>query len=491
VNRVQPSAIIDIGSNTIRLVVFGGPPRVPVVLYNEKLMAGLGRGVIADGMLSASAVECALVGLARFKALVDSMDVAAFRVVATAAVRDATNGQDFLDKIRALGLPVELLSGEAEARASGYGVISEIPGADGVVADLGGGSLELVRVAQGGISQLTSLPLGILNVSDIRSEGDGALRRYVQSLIAQTSWAWRSHNLPLYLVGGSWRSLARFHIHHSGFPLPVLGNYSIPPQEIRHVSDAIQNMDSAALKAIPAMPNGRVPMIADAAALLAALVEVISPSAIITCAFGLREGLLFQTLGENERKKDPLIEGVRFAIATQDHLRGYGDALFRWTERLFGHQHDALSRLRHASCLLTGARWASNPDFRATSGEELALHGNWVGVTARDRAIMGMALYVGLGGTGNAPEILGELADSAALKKARAWGLALRLAQRLSGGSAAILDRSRLTLTGNTLRLELPPALAALDDPAVHRRLERLCKALAADAYEIAITELT
>jgi exopolyphosphatase / guanosine-5'-triphosphate,3'-diphosphate pyrophosphatase len=490
VSAGQRRAIIDIGSNTIRLVVFGGAPRVPIVLYNEKLIGGLGRDVISDGKLSERTMTSAVIGLARFKTLVASMDVSAFRVVATAAVRDATNGEEFVDRVRALGLPVELLSGEAEAQASGHGVISAIPRADGVVADLGGGSLELVRITQGHISQQVSLPIGILNVSEIRAQGDGALRRHVQKLVAQSSWAWRSHNLPLYLVGGSWRSLARVHIHVTGFPLPVLGNHMMMPEEIRPMSDAIQLMDRAAIKSVPSMPTGRASMVADAAAMLAALVEAISPSQIITCAFGLREGLLYEALDAAERKQDPLIEGVRFATATQDQFPGHGDALVRWLDSLFGHEKRALSRLRHAVCLLIGTGWASNPDFRALSGEELALRGNWVGVTARDRAMMGMALYVGLGGTGEAPAILSQLADTASLQVARSWGLALRLAQRLSGGATQILAQSKIECDGQTITLHLADGLAALNDPSVRRRLERLGNAMSAAASAVAITKL-
>jgi exopolyphosphatase / guanosine-5'-triphosphate,3'-diphosphate pyrophosphatase len=472
VSECNRRAIIDIGSNTIRLVVFGGAARAPVVLYNEKLMAGLGRGVVSTGNLTADAMKVALVGLARFKTLIDSMELSSTRVVATAAVRDAKNGQMFL-------------SGEAEAQASGYGVISAIPEADGVVADLGGGSLELVRVRHGEVSKQVSLPIGILNAAEIRTEGTGSLRRHIQKLIARTSWAWRSDNLPLYLVGGSWRSLARVHIHQTSFPLPVIGSHRIAPQDVRPMSDMIQTMDRAAIKAIPLMPAGRVPLVADAAALLAALVEAISPSEIITCSFGLREGLLFEGLDAEERRKDPLIEGIRFATATQDQFPGHGDALLQWLNGLFGAEENAFSRLRHAVCLLIGTGWASNPDFRALSGEELALHGNWAGVTTSDRAIMGMALYVGLGGAKEPPPILAQLADLKSLEIARTWGLALRLAQRLCGGSKSILDRSGIAVENQKLMLHLPDELAALDDPSVRRRLERLGSAMSVTSSEI------
>ncbi len=471
-------AIIDIGSNTIRLVVFGGAPRVPVVLYNEKLMAGLGRGVVAQGKLADDAVTAALTGLARFRTLVSMMDVASLRVVATAAVRDARNGAAFLKQVRALGLPVELLSGAQEAMASGHGVISAIPTAHGVVADLGGGSLELVRVEGGKVYDHASLPIGILSAAGIRAGGTGKLRRHIQQLIAPIPWGRHCNNLPLYLVGGSWRSLARVHIHHSRFPLSILGNYTMAAPEARPLADAVEAMDKAAIKAIPGMPSGRAPMVADAAALLAALVEAISPSTLVTCSFGLREGLLFEALSASERAKDPLIEGVRFATAAQDQFPGHGTALMRWMDGLFRDEPPALARLRHAACLLVGTGWASNPDFRAVSGEELALHGNWTGIDAADRAILGMALYVGLGGTGEAPAILRQLADKASLDTARQWGLALRLAQRLSGGASAILRGSSLTRTGGELMLTLDQSLASLDDGSVQRRLLALGQAL-------------
>jgi exopolyphosphatase / guanosine-5'-triphosphate,3'-diphosphate pyrophosphatase len=481
----QRRAIIDIGSNTIRLVVFGGSPRVPVVLYNEKVMAGLGRAVFSSGKISESAMTIACAGLQRFKVLLGAMDVATLRVVATAAVRDASNGREFLSKVRDIGFAVELLSGEQEANASGHGVISAIPGADGVVADLGGGSLELVRVAEGKVLQRTSLPFGILSVAMMRAQGTGKLRRHVQALIAQIPWAWQCNNLPLYLVGGSWRSLARVHIHMTGFPLSVLGNYTMSASEARPMSDAIQLMDKAALKMIPSMPSGRTALVGDAAALLAALVEAISPSNLVTCAYGLREGLLYEALVPTEQAKDPLIEGVRFATAHLDQFPGHGEALTLWLGRLFAHEPAALSRLRDAAALMVGTGWASNPDFRALSGEELALHGNWSGVDARDRAIIGMALFVGLGGTGETPSLLSQLADEPSLKIARGWGAALRLAQRLSGGAASILHQTIALRQGTELELAIPSALASLCDDSVRRRLGRLAQVTGATESRI------
>lgn len=481
-------AIIDIGSNSVRLVIFGGAARAPVVLYNEKLMAGLGRGVIAEGRLSDEAQAQAISGLARFREIVDSMGVVSLDAVATAAVRDAENGGEFLAKAAHAGVPARLLSGEDEAVASGFGVISAIPDADGVVADLGGGSLELVRVYDGAVHDRVSLPLGILTVPKIRAGGIGRLRKHVQTLIAGIPWAWRCNGLPLYLVGGSWRSLARVHMERAGFPLSVIGSYDFPPEDARPLADEIASMDKNRIKLVPGMPSARVPMVEDASALLAALVAAISPSHLVTCAFGLREGLLFQALSREERALDPLLEGVGFATMSQQQVPGYGRALMRWLDGLFGTEPEEMARLRHAVCMMRGTGWASNPDFRALGGEELALHGNWIGVTASDRAIMGMALFVGMGGKAEPPSILSRLAEPDALGLARKWGTAIRLAQRLSGGAPAILDRTTLARKGSSLTLSLPHGLAALQDSTLRRRLDVLATSLGLADAQICLT---
>jgi exopolyphosphatase / guanosine-5'-triphosphate,3'-diphosphate pyrophosphatase len=472
-------AIIDIGSNSVRLVVFGGHPRAPVALYNEKLAAGLGKTVIASGVLDTAAADAAIAVLARFKALIDAMHIDSLRVVATAAVRDASNGGAFLNRVRATGLPVELLTGDEEAVASGYGVISAIADADGIAADLGGGSLELVRISGGQVHDRISLPLGILRIPEIRGRGVGRLARYVQQLADEYPWLREAKDLPLYLVGGSWRSLARVHIELTGFPLPVIANHIIPPGDARMLVDKLAEMDRATLKQIRGLPQGRIVFLSDAAALLAALSAALDPSQLVVCASGLREGLLFQSLSAEERAQDPLIAGAQFAADQQRRFPGYGEALANWLDGLFEQEAGDIARLRHAACLLADLGWASNPDFRAIAAEELALHGNWVGVNAQDRGVIASALYASFGGNpNNEPALLAALAPPEMLAKARTWGLAIRLAHRLSGGAARILSQCPITIKGDAMILSIDPALAALDNGSVRRRLDRLASAL-------------
>ncbi len=475
-------AIIDIGSNSIRLVVFGGAARAPVVLYNEKFAAGLGKAVIETGALDPVAVEAALTALRRFHALVQLMHVDMLQVVATAATRDASNGAAFLDAIRTIGLPVELLSGDEEATAAGYGVISALPFADGIAADLGGGSLELVRIKGGAIYERISMPLGILRVPEIIARGEGKLRKYLLKMIEPLDWLADAKSLPIYLVGGSWRSFARVHIEVTGFPLAVIGNHQIPVADIDDLAINLPNYERSFFKKIPALPSARIPMLCDSATLLAALVDILKPSYAVACASGLREGLLYQQLSDAEKHADPLIVGAQFAADQQRRFAGYGEALADWLDGLFGNDNPSHTRLRHAACLLADLGWSSNPEFRAVSAEDMALHGNWVGVSANDRAMMAMALYASFGGNGNGPEPLEKLASPEELALARCWGLAIRLANRLSGGTAGAMLQSKLYRDGSDLILSTDVNLAALGGNAVQRRFDRLSAAMGLNA---------
>lgn len=471
-------AIVDIGSNSIRLVVFGGAPRAPIVLYNEKFSAGLGRGVITNGKLDDGDCERALAALARFAALVKLMDVQSLQVVATAAVRDASNGKAFLKQVKMLGLPAKILSGDEEAIASGYGVIAAMPDADGIVIDLGGGSMELVRISNGKVHDVISLPLGILRIADITAKGPDKLRKYFQKLSADIPWLWAANNLPLYLVGGSWRALARVHITATKDPLPVIGNHLIPCKHVAMLQEKISKMDKDDLKAIPSMPSARIPFMQDAAHMLSALQEVISPSKMIVCAFGLREGLLFQKLDAAQQAEDPLLSGARFASGQSERFAGYGEALEKWLECMLPGETPTMKRLRHTACLLADLGWSSNPEFRALSGEELALHGNWVGVTAADRAVLATALYTSFGGHIDDLDALAPLMKSHVFERAQIWGLAIRLAHRLGGGTARGLEQCPVHIEKDALVLHIPKSLIALNNGAFRGRFTRLANAL-------------
>jgi exopolyphosphatase / guanosine-5'-triphosphate,3'-diphosphate pyrophosphatase len=402
------------------------------------------------------------------------MGVTTLRTVATAAVRDASNGGALVEAAAAMGLTVEILTGEEEATASGMGVLSGIPDADGVVGDLGGGSLELVRVVAGTVTDRISFPLGVLRLAAIRKRGKGELDRTVARLLEAAGWKGRGQGLPFYLVGGSWRALAKLDMHLSAYPLPVFHQYPLALERVGALGRSLAELSRAELKAIPDLSSARVPTLDNAAALLVSVARHLGSAEAIVSAYGLREGLLFQRLSADERAQDPLIVATRDEGRRSGRFPEHGDLLDDWIAPLFAGEDAALARLRLAACLLADVGWRANPEFRDERGMEVALHGNWVGIDAAGRALVAQALYTSLGGKLDTPEPLSRLAGFEALQQARRWGLAMRLGQRLSGGVAAPLRRTRLILEAEAVVLGMAAADAALYGDAVEKRHKAL-----------------
>lgn len=474
--RMPRTAIIDIGSNSIRLVVYEGPARLPATLFNEKVMAGLGRGLAATGAIEPAALEKARVALARFAAVARAMEAESLRTVATAAVRDASNGRALIDEAAALGLDVEILSGEREAKAAGHGVLSGIPDADGIVGDLGGGSLELVRVSGGRVGDRVSFPLGVLRVGALR---EGGLERHLAALVRDSGWEGRGAGLPLYLVGGSWRTLAKLDMALTGYPLPVIHQYAMSAERVRELASSIPHLSRQRLREVADIASTRGGLLGDATAILAALLKRLGCDRTIASSFGLREGLLYEALDEETRGQDPLIVAAREEGRMLGRFPEHGDLLDRWIEPLFDGRH---ARLRCAACQLADVGWRANPDFRAERGVDTALHGAWVAIDGPGRAILAQTLATALGGGVDAPDPLPKLAPAADLRLAMAWGLAIRLGQRLSGGVAGPLKRSRLSDDGERITLHLPTADRALYGEAVRKRHAALAAFLRREA---------
>ncbi|ABQ66412.1 Ppx/GppA phosphatase [Rhizorhabdus wittichii RW1] len=468
--------IIDIGSNSIRLVIYDGPARIPAALFNEKVMAGLGKGVSRDGMLDAEAVERALSTLARFRRLAEQMGVPQPRTVATAAVREASNGQQFIDRVLDLGLPVEILSGHDEARMAGMGVIASIPQANGIVGDLGGGSLELARVVDGEVRETSSFPLGVLRIDAVKAKGPRALRNLVARTLEENGWTGKGAGLPFYMVGGSWRSLARLDMHLTGYPLPIVHHYWMPPENAQHLVRVLAHLDRKRLRDVVGLSGARIPTLSHAALLLSHVARRLGSSELIVSAYGLREGLLFDDLSEYQRAQDPLIASTREEGARQGRFPEHGDLLDRWLAPLFASESPADTRIRHATCLLADVGWRAHPEFRAERGIETALHGNWVGIDSRGRGMMAHALWTSFGGQGVVPVISGICSPSEIVAAER-WGLALRLGQRFSGGVADALAGSRLSIGGGALELHAERDNAILYGEAVERRHKALAVA--------------
>ncbi|HST35159.1 MAG TPA: Ppx/GppA family phosphatase [Allosphingosinicella sp.] len=467
----QPVAIIDIGSNSVRLVVYSGATRIPSVIFNEKVLAGLGR---EPGEIGEEAQARALATLDRFRILVRQMGVVRTRVVATAAVREASNGAQFLARVRRFGFDPEVLSGEEEGKRAGQGVISAIPDADGIVGDLGGGSRELVEVSDGKVGARASLPLGVLRLDALAGKGDASFAKKVAKQVRAAGFEGAAAGRPFYLVGGSWRTLARLDMALRRHPLPITHQYDMAIERPRELKEGLAKLDKNEFRDIPSVSLSRFPTLPNATALLDALVKVLEPGRLTVSSFGIREGILYDELSPKERALDPLIEAAREAGAGLGRFEQHGDMLDAWLAPAFD-DGPKMARLRLAACLLADIAWAAHPDFRAERGIDMALHGNWVAIDGPGRVMLAQALFCNFGGGRALPyPAIAALCTEQELARASAWGFAMRLGQRLSGGVATGLRNSRLTREGGSLRLEVSGKDKALVGETVERRLKTL-----------------
>jgi exopolyphosphatase/guanosine-5'-triphosphate,3'-diphosphate pyrophosphatase len=281
--RAVRQAVIDIGSNTIRLVVYAGWPRAPLPIYNEKSRVKLGACLAGNGEIDKTTMKKALAALARFETLARTMQVNSLRVVATAATREAKNGHELVEKAAALGINVEVLDGDAEATAAGYGVLSDNPLANGYVGDLGGGSLELIRISDGKLGARVSLPLGTLRHDILTGKSPKQITQMLRNDIAKTMGKRAfpmETGLPFYMIGGSWRSFARLHMHATGYPLTILSNYEMLPEVPETLAPLVQDRDALIQSNVVAA--GRIAELPGAAALLGGIVGLLKPRATET-----------------------------------------------------------------------------------------------------------------------------------------------------------------------------------------------------------------
>lgn len=465
-------AIIDIGSNTIRLVVYGSPLRAPAVVLNEKVTARLGREVSRTGKLGKKSMATALAGLARFAALLRLMDVRNVEVVATAAVRDASNGAEFLADVAALGFSPRLLSGDEEARTSALGVLAAFPDASGLAGDLGGGSLELTTIGKGGCGPAVTAPLGTLRLPDLRASGDAAFARSVRASLSDAGWREKGGQ-PLYLAGGSWRTFALFAMSRIGWPIDDPHGFEVAP-------DTALTLCGVAVSGkfgcdVSRIASSRLAALPDAAALLAVLIHELKPSRLVFSSWGLREGLLFSRLDEGTRAQNPTLAGVAAFTESIGIAAATGAMVAGWTAAACGAASRREEDMRLAAVLLCLAEMRSEPNFRAEEAMDWALRKRWIGTTARDRAMLGMAV-LGNSGRPAIPRQIAALAPEADLREAAAWGLAVRLCRKLTACTPAALSNSALNAHDGRLELIVREPLHALYSDGVGKALRQLAE---------------
>lgn len=465
-------AVIDIGSNTVRLVAYIGPARVPRPWLNESVTARLGRDLASTGLMPEKAMKQALAALARYATILGDLGVTDVITVATAAVRDAGNGPAFLSEVRKLGLEPRLLSGEEEALGSALGIIGAFPDARGTVADLGGGSLELVEVADGTCTHGVSLPLGTLRLPALRTSGSGRVADLARKCMRSAGWA-ANHPEVLYLVGGTWRAFASYAIHAGAYPLSDPHAFSLDLPHAQEVARDIAGRQPTELEAIRGISAARSTDLPNAASLMRALLGELKPHKVVASSWGLREGLLLQRLPLDERAQDPLLIDVAHFAEPRGGTSALARLIASWG--LVDQADEPPTRLRIVSAQLALAAWHVEPNIRARHAYEWAMDKRWIGLSPAERAWLAAALLASAGKVAPPPE-LEKLAGWDALQQATGWGLALRLARRLSAGSDATLLSSALVREGPKLVLRLAPERAHLASAKVANELKILAK---------------
>jgi len=474
------AAVIDIGSNSVRLVIYAGLTRTPLPVFNEKVLCGLGAEIEATGRLSASGRALALTTLARFAGLLRRMKLDQLDVVATAAVRDAKDGQEFLAELRdQLGMNVRVLSGRDEARMAALGVLSGMPEAEGLIGDLGGGSLELVKVANGEIGQGVTLPLGVLRMQKAKSKGNSRQQK-VKAALKSIDWLPEVKGQTLYVVGGAWRALGRVHLARQKNPLRILHGHVATRSDLASVCQLIAGLGPETLRNIEGAPKGRVETLPAAAVTMLALLRQCQPKRVVFSAYGLREGLLFDRLDAAARRLDPLIAAGQVLARLSPRFPLHEQELLDWLSPLFPEESQEDRRLRLAASVMSDMGWRAHPDYRADHAMDEILHAPLVGVDHRQRVKLALSVRARYShkGMAAAAEPYRSLVKDGDLRWAQQVGCGLRLAHLLSAGVPSVLRRFDLERRADRVILRSHAGAPEPPEEAISARLKQLSDAI-------------
>jgi len=483
--RASSVAVIDIGSNSVRLVVYEAMARSLITIFNEKALCGLGREVQSTGLLAPDAITKALTSLRRFRALCKVMKVGRVHAIATAACRDASNGPNFIAKAeRICGTRIAILTGPREARLSALGVVSGIHRPDGIVGDLGGGSLELIDVSGHRIRGGLTLPLGSLALQDLSHKSLKRAERIVKSELAEVPQIQAGRGRAFYAVGGTWRALARIHIIQSEYPLKVMHGYSIPAQDALDFARRLRRLVTANMLAnIEVVADARRPLLAYAALVLEHIIRIAKPKTIVFSTFGVREGLLYDMLPEPERAKDGFLCAAQELNELLSRSTRHAQELIEWTDRFVRvvklRETEEDRRLRHAACLLSDIGWRVHPDHRGEETLNLITNGNFGSISHQGRVFVALSVffrYAGLSEQNEPPQIMQELVPPAMLERARLLGAAFRVAHLISAARPGVLPATHFRTRGRKLTLVFEHKLVDLVADRVGGRFKQLAR---------------
>ncbi|MGA2795031.1 MAG: exopolyphosphatase [Roseiarcus sp.] len=458
-------AIVDIGSNSVRLVSYEALTRSPTPTFNEKVLCGLGKGVATTGFLTDESIAKALAALQRFKVLCRTMRIEDIRAIATAAVRDAANGPQFLELAElAIGRKIELLDGQREAQLSALGVLCSIHEPDGVVGDLGGGSLELTDVNLGKVGRGMTLPLGGLSLMDISERSPKKAVRFVRETLSKAKPLDNLAGRTFYAVGGTWRALARLHMRQRQYPLNVMHNYVIPSRDALEFAKLVERIEADALLSIEFVSAARRPLLAYGAVVLEEIIRKSGPKEIVMSALGVREGILYQRLSQAERDQDPLLVVAQEFNVLRSRAPAHGEELFAWTSQLMKSSH------------------LEETPYRGEQSLNLIANAAFIGVDHPGRAFLALAAsYRHIAVDQEVGPHLRSLVSARLLDRARILGAAMRVAYIISAAMPGVLPRAPMICLRGKVLLTLAPDLASLNSDRLQNRLRQFARLIGGD----------
>ncbi len=481
--------VIDVGSNSVRFVVFDGAARSPAYFYNEKVMAALGAGLGETGHLNPEGKKRALAALKRFALVAKAMKVNPLTTVATAAVREATDGAEFqADVERQTGLVCHVIDGEEEARLSAQGVLLGWPEAEGVICDIGGSSMELAVVGSGKVGKRVTTPLGPLKLQGV-AESKADRLKHIRQVLAKAVKKLGARPARLYLVGGSWRAIGRIDMERRCYPMTVLHEYRMTPEQVRLTLAWIEGNTIEMLRAKTGIGQERMALVPVAAEVLHELVDVLKPKEIDISSYGIREGLLYEQMPAKLRSRDPLIEACRWAEATSARVPGFGKELYSFIQPLFPKVTPERKRIMKAACLLHDVSWRAHPDYRHEVCFDNATRANLGGLNHEERVYLGLALLHRYKNSraGSQFEPLFALLTDQAIQEAETLGKAMRFGAMFSAEALHEMGSLKYQPKKNALELLLHPDAEPLFGEVAQARFQSLAKALGAESVKVSV----
>lgn len=485
----RPVAVIDIGSNSVRLVVYEGIARSPTVLFNEKMLAGLGKGIALTGKLDPAAVERALGEFRRFKALSGQARADDIHVIATAAAREAENGPLFIASAEEiLGVKIRVLTGREEAYYAALGVMAGFHHPDGIAGDLGGGSLELVDIHDRDQGEGITLPLGGLRLADTARGSLADAQKIARKELARAEFIKAGKGRAFYAIGGAWRNLARLHMLATAYPLEVMHHYEMDPEASAAFLQAVGRGETDRIKGIDRISKSRRALLPYAAIVLQEVIAAMKPSRIVASAFGVREGYLFSLLSPEEQDTDPLIAAAEELAVLRARSVTHAHELVEFTAesfRVFGISETSNEmRARVAACLLADISWRAHPEYRGLQAMNLINHASFVGIDHPHRSFLALAnlwRHEGLYDDA-ASEPLRRITPERLIQRAKVLAALMRVVYILSASMPGLIPRLRWRDHGDAgLTLLVPKDVGGLIGERPRGRLEQLARIVGLD----------